>query len=198
MSPRTQKARRIVFTGGPGGGKSTSAELMRRELGERIVLVPEAATMLYGGGFPRYEDHQAMIATQRAIYAVQKNIEDVQQAQFPDRILLCDRGTCDGAAYWPGEDIENFFNTMATDIEKEMARYDAVVFFESAAVGDLPILECGNPTRNESNKTAVALDTKLKKIWSQHPRFYHIPHQTSFFKKISMALDSVQQIMTSF
>lgn len=190
--------RRIVLTGGPGGGKSTSAELIRREVGERIVLVPEAATMLYSGGFPRYDDLEARVATQKAIYAVQRNIEDVQKAQFPERVLLCDRGTLDGAAYWPKDLHEDFFQVMKSSPEAELDRYDAVVFFESAAVGDFNIIECGNPTRTESNKRAVELDTKLREIWGKHHHFYHIPHQTSFFKKIEMALQAVKEILTKF
>ena len=42
---------RIVLTGGPGGGKTTAADLFRREIGDRVVLVPEAATILFQGGF---------------------------------------------------------------------------------------------------------------------------------------------------
>ena len=44
---------RIVLTGGPGGGKTTAADLFRREIGDKIVIVPETATMLFMGGFPR-------------------------------------------------------------------------------------------------------------------------------------------------
>ena len=44
---------RIVLTGGPGGGKTTAADLVRREIGERVVLFPEAATMIFMGGVPR-------------------------------------------------------------------------------------------------------------------------------------------------
>ena len=49
---KAQKACRIVLTGGPGGGKTTAADLFRREIGENIVIVPEAATMMFSGGFP--------------------------------------------------------------------------------------------------------------------------------------------------
>ena len=31
---------RIVLTGGPGGGKTTAADLFRREIGEKVVIVP--------------------------------------------------------------------------------------------------------------------------------------------------------------
>jgi broad-specificity NMP kinase len=53
-----------VVTGGPGGGKTTAADLFRRELGERVVVVPEAATLLFMGGFPRSNDAQARKAAQ--------------------------------------------------------------------------------------------------------------------------------------
>ncbi|MDB4538236.1 AAA family ATPase [Akkermansiaceae bacterium] len=49
----TQTRRRIVITGGPGGGKTTAADFFRREIGEQVLIVPEAATILFSGGFPR-------------------------------------------------------------------------------------------------------------------------------------------------
>ena len=66
---------RIVLTGGPGGGKSTAGDLFRREMGDRVVLVPEAATMVFSGGFPRVTQAGAAHAAQRAIYHVQIHLE---------------------------------------------------------------------------------------------------------------------------
>ncbi|MEJ6581357.1 MAG: AAA family ATPase [Akkermansiaceae bacterium] len=43
----TQKRRRVVVTGGPGGGKTTALDFFRREIGAQIVIVPEAATMIF-------------------------------------------------------------------------------------------------------------------------------------------------------
>ena len=184
---------RIVLTGGPGGGKTTAGDLFRREMGERVVFVPEAATMIFTGGFPRVRVPGAVHAAQRAIYHVQRNLEDVQAATYPDRVLLCDRGTIDGAAYWPG-DPHHFFEDLDTSMETELRRYDAVIFFESAAVGGMGI-EGGNPIRNESQQQAVELDTKLRRLWMQHPRFFLVPHNPSFFKKISFALAVLEGIV---
>jgi predicted ATPase len=107
---------RIVLTGGPGGGKTTAADLFRRELGERVVVVPESATILFAGGFPRSREVDAQRAVQEAIFHVQRKLENVQSALFRDRILLCDRGTIDGAAYWPEGD-HDFFTAMGTTFE---------------------------------------------------------------------------------
>lgn len=188
-----KKCCRIVLTGGPGGGKTTAADLYRREIGEDVVIVPEAATILYGGGFPRVGDVEVRRATQRAIYHVQLNLEDAQAAHYSSRILLCDRGTIDGAAYWPGP-TEEFFSHLGTTLEKELLRYDAVIFFETAAVGGIAI-EGGNPTRIESNEQAVVLDRTLKDMWSKHPNFVFVPHHASFIKKVNIGLESLAQIV---
>lgn len=184
---------RIVVTGGPGGGKTTAADLFRREIGEQVVVVPEAATLLFAGGFPRHDTDGARAAAQRAIYHVQRNLEDVQAAAFPDRILLCDRGTPDGGAYWPG-DPDAFFRSVGSSLEAELARYDAVIFFETAAVGGMSI-EGGNPTRLESNAEAVALDARLRAVWERHPRFVLVPHNPSFFRKITIGLAALEGIV---
>lgn len=184
---------RIVLTGGPGGGKTTAADLFRREIGERVVVVPEAATLLFAGGFPRSEEPHARRSVQCAIYHVQRHLEDVQSALYPDRILLCDRGTLDGAAYWP-DDPAGFYRAVASSEEQELARYDAVIFFESAAVGGIAI-EGGNPTRIESNEQAVELDRRLRAMWSKHPRMVVVPHNPSFVKKIMFGLALLESMV---
>lgn len=186
---------RVVLTGGPGGGKTTAADLFRREIGDKVVIVPESATMLFGGGFPRAQDSEARRATQRAIFHVQRSLEEVRTFEYPGRLLLCDRGTVDGAAYWPADgDEQDFFKAVGTTHEAELARYDAVIFFETAARGDLSI-EGGNPTRVESNAAAVELDQRLFGLWRNHPRFVFVPHNPSFFKKITFGLASLESIV---
>lgn len=181
-----KKCCRIVLTGGPGGGKTTAADLYRREIGEDVIVVPEAATMLYLGGFPRAGEVEVRRATQRAIFHVQTNLEDVQAAHYQSRVLLCDRGTIDGAAYWPGPP-EEFFSHLGTTHEAELKRYDAVIFFETAAVGGMKI-EGGNPARIESNEEAIKLDATLRSLWSKHPQFVFVPNDPSFIRKVNLGL----------
>lgn len=185
---------RIVLTGGPGGGKTTAADLFRREIGERVVIVPEAATILFQGGFPRSREPHASRFAQTTIFHVQRNLEDVQAALYPGRTLLCDRGTVDGAAYWPSTP-HDYFNAVGTTLETELRRYDAVIFFETAAVGGASI-EGGNPIRNESLDEAVKLDGRLRALWARHPRFILVPNNRSFFKKISIGLAALESIVS--
>ncbi|MEM7433607.1 MAG: AAA family ATPase [Myxococcota bacterium] len=196
MTPTAEHRCRIVLTGGPGGGKTTAADLFRREIGDRVVVVPETATMLFAGGFPRTATPTALAATQRAIFHTQRALEDVQSSLYPGRVLLCDRGTIDGAAYWPEDEPLGFFETLGTSLETQLARYDAVLFFESAAVGDIEI-EGGNPTRTEDNTEARRLDVRLRGLWSKHPRFRFIPHSQSFFDKLQQGLLELKGIVAA-
>lgn len=185
---------RVVVTGGPGGGKTTAADLFRREIGSKVVLVPEAATLMFSSGFPRSHDEASVKIIQRTIYQVQMQMEALYAVQNPGCILLCDRGTVDGAAYWPHDHPHEFFHAQGTTLKEELARYDAVLFFESAAVGGM-MIKGGNPVRDETGAEAVALDARLRDIWSQHPRFVLVPHNTSFFKKISSGLAAMESIV---
>ncbi len=185
--------KRIVITGGPGGGKTTAADLFRREIGESVVVVPETATILFAGGFPRYTDAPSLRSVQTAIFHLQRNLEDVQSQHYPDRLLLCDRGTVDGAAYWPDEPAD-FFAAMSSCLEEELLRYQAVIFMETAGTGGLSI-EGGNPQRVETLSEACQLDLRLRSLWSQHPRYLFIPHQMSFIAKIQSALHALTQLI---
>ncbi len=186
---------RIVLTGGPGGGKTTAADLFRRELGDVVTGVPEAATILFAGGFPRLDERLARENTQRTIYYVQRGLESVCSASTEASILLCDRGTVDGAAYWP-ESGGAFFDAVGTTHEEELRRYYAVVFFESAAVGGFD-QRSGNPIRNESLNEAARLDTRLREVWAKHPRFVFVGHRASFFDKLTAGLHALREITTA-
>ena len=112
---------------------------------------------------------------------------------YPEGILRGDRGTVDGAAYWPTEQ-RDFFTDVGSTLEAELDRYDAVLFFESAAMGGISI-EGGNPTRIESQHDAVRLDKRLRAIWARHPRVFLIPHSASFVKKILFALAVLESVV---
>ena len=190
-----QSPLRIVLTGGPGGGKTTAADMFSREIGDRLTLVPESATILFAGGFPRVAESDAQRSVQRAIFEVQRSLEDVQAKLFPDRILLCDRGTVDGAAYWP-DGADGFFEAMGSTHATEMARYDVVLFFETAAAGGMSF-RSGNRYRTETDTEAIALEQRLRALWSPHPHFHLVPHNPSFLRKITVGLSILESVVAS-
>ena len=187
---------KIVLTGGPGGGKTTALDLFRREFVNEIVVVPESATMIFGGGIHRSEDKDVIMATQKTIFQLQKNLEIIQNKIHPDRLILCDRGTLDGLAYWPGEK-EDYFSVVGSDFETEIYEYDAVIFFETAAASKKPI-SSNNPIRTENEKQAIILDQKLQTIWSQHPNYHFVGSNESFIEKINFGINTIKCVIEKY
>lgn len=184
--------RRIVLTGGPGGGKSTIASFLAREFDRDVWVLPEAATLLYRGGMPRGKSDMGVQVAQRAIFSVQRSLEQAFGLQHPERLQLCDRGTVDGAAYWPdGHDA--FFRMMGTSHELELSRYDAVIFLHTAAT--LPGGYERDQVRTEERDLAVELDERMYELWSPHPRLVSVRSTESFHAKLEIVVDAVRQLV---
>jgi predicted ATPase len=173
---------RVVLTGGPGAGKTAVLEVMRRSTCPHILVLPEAAGIVFGGGFPRSTTPHIRRAAQRAIFRVQRELEatatDGQHA-----IVLCDRGTVDGVAYWPGED--DFWQQFDTTSDQELARYQAVIHLRVPTEHDYTR---SNPLRIESAVEASAIDLQIASTWSRHPRYFQVPASQDFLDKIATAV----------
>lgn len=66
--------RRVVMTGGPGAGKSAVLELVKQSFCKHVMVLPEAAGIVFGGGFPRRPDVTSSQSAQRAIFFVQREL----------------------------------------------------------------------------------------------------------------------------
>jgi hypothetical protein len=105
--------------------------------------------------------------------------------------IVCDRGSLDSVAYWPGEGSE-FFSSLETTLEKQIARYDWVIHLDTA---DHDSFDTTNPVRTESHKEALELNEKIKQAWERHPRRIVIPHEAEFLLKIAKAKSVIEKIM---
>jgi hypothetical protein len=150
-----------------------------------VTVLPEAAGIVFGGGFPRHSDAECRRAAQRAIYHVQRQLE-ITGDSHNAAIVLCDRGTLDGLAYWPGG-LDDFWTTLGTDRERELARYDAVIHLRT------PTAELGynhqNPLRTESAARAAEVDRLILQAWEGHPTRWLIESSADFLDKVARALD---------
>lgn len=185
------KTIKITVTGGPSGGKTTLIEALQKELGKMVSVVPESASILYRGGFPRLKSHRALIHTQKAIYYTQKELEDLIYFEHMPRLLVCDRGSMDALAYWP-EGAESFFKLIHSTPEKEYARYDWVVHLDTASNGDYDTM---NPIRTESFSEAQTLNQRILDAWGQHPRRIRINQKKDFLSKMTTAHGVIQAIL---
>lgn len=180
--------RRIVLTGGPGAGKTAVLEMVRQSLCDHVHVLPEAASIVFGGGFPRHGDPTCRRAAQRAIFHVQRELEITGEAHNA-AIVLCDRGTLDGLAYWP-DPVEDFWEATGTTLETELALYDCVVHLRT------PKGEHGynhvNPVRTESARDAAEIDARILQVWNGHPRRFVIEATGEFLDKATRAVKILQ------
>jgi thymidylate kinase len=191
-----KQSKKIVLTGGPGAGKSTLAEVLGHSFRNSVVVLPEAASLLFKGGFPRWSESKPKRALQRAIYTTQIELESAYAAKYPDKILILDRATLDGAAYWP-DGAEEFYKELKTDIVTECARYDYVVYLDSAAKEEYHSNLYKNPARIENWEEAHQLDIRTKTLWAHHPKFRCVKSQITFDAKIEEVLSLVGSIVNS-
>jgi predicted ATPase len=183
--------RRVVLTGGPGAGKTAVLELIRQSFCAHVKVLPEAAGVVFGGGFPREDDPECKRAAQRAIFYVQRELEAAGDSHNPT-IVLCDRGTLDGLAYWPGS-ADEFYTSVRTTVSEELARYNAVIHLRT------PVLEHGynhqNPLRTESATAAAEIDAHILRAWEMHPRRFVVESSVSFLDKAARAIDILRDEM---
>lgn len=176
--------KRIVLTGGPGAGKTAVLELIRHTACKHVHVLPETAGMLFSGGFPR----SARRPAQRAIYFVQRELEaTVSEASA----VICDRGTVDGAAYWPGPD--DFFAEIGSSLAAELARYDAVIHLRTPPATNG--YNHQNPLRLETPEEAMAIDQRIAAVWAKHENRIEIPPTADFITKASAALTAIDGLI---
>jgi predicted ATPase len=180
-------SRRIVLTGGPGAGKTAVLEMMKKTLCKHVVVVPEAAGVVFGGGFPRSHHMEVQRASQRAIFFMQRELEAASMVDNVS-IALCDRGTVDGFAYWPGPD--DLWSAVGTTLDEQYARYYAVIHLRT------PQFDRGynhqNPLRIESAVEAAAIDARIQEAWAGHPRRFEVPASDDFIAKVARVVELVR------
>jgi predicted ATPase len=177
----------LVLTGGPGAGKTAVLEIVRRAFCEHVAVLPEAASIIYGGGFPRTLDAPTRRASQRCMYRVQVELERLTREKRAFGVALCDRGTLDGLAYWPGSETE-YWEELQTTRQAELARYAAVIHLRTPSAG----YDHRNPLRIESAEEAAALDARIARAWDGHARRVFVDSAEDFLEKVARAVTLVR------
>lgn len=186
------EAKLIVLTGGPGAGKTAVLEASRKLLCEHVAILPEAAGIVFGGGFWRLESKSSQQAAQRAIFHIQNEMETLVKGESRWGIGLCDRGTIDGLAYWTGSE-EEFWTTFNTTKEKEFARYSAVIHLRTPSTDKGYNFQ--NPIRIETSQEAQRIDERIHEVWREHPCYRMISSTDSFLEKIDHAFSRIRSLV---
>lgn len=193
------QVRKIVLTGGPGSGKTVISCALAERYPGAIVRVPEAATQVYEAAQTRWDklDEEGRRNVQRRIYHLQLEQEDRLAAENPGKLLLLDRGSVDGAAYWPAGPAD-YWRDLGTTAQAELSRYAAVIWMQSTAAIGLYDGDLSNPCRYEDANAAMACGEALRALWVGHQRFVAIEAFEFLEQKIAAVWRVVDAILAEW
>ncbi len=180
--------RRIVLTGGPGAGKTAISSAIALCEPELFVRVPEAASQVYTALGTRWDrlEPGGRREVQRRIFRLQRDQEEQLAGENPGKALLLDRGTIDGAAYWP-DGADAYWQDLGTTYDSQLARYDQVLCLQTSAALGLYDGDGSNPCRFEDADAAVANGELLAQLWSGHLNVRFVPAFNRFEDKVAAA-----------
>ena len=149
---------RILLTGGPCAGKTTSLAKMQSifdNKGYRVYCVPEAATlMMKGGAILALDNHSwdFKVQMQTSLFKAQKALEDIftevanneSKETGKPAVIFCDRGVLDGSAYVSEELWSQIMDEQHFEENIRDKRYDAVIHMVTAAEGAEEFYDYGN------------------------------------------------------
>lgn len=190
-----RKLTKIVFTGAPSSGKSSTLEALAKRKDPELLLVPESAAILLNGGFPPPDvnDLKQVASFQRTIVQVQRELEEIFAKKYPAaKYMIMDRSLLDAPAFWP-PGPSDYFKTFKVDAKKEWESYDWVLFFELPAKEHYGGKHKG---RFHSYEESLAVAKKQRDFWAKHPRLLSVPAQESVEKKIRVAVGMIDDILS--
>lgn len=181
LSEPKRRFYKVVLTGGPCGGKTTGQDRLRtffEGLGWKVYTVPEAATVLLGGGVKfqeltttqAYQFQKDLLLTLLRIESVFFNQASLSTAEHI--LIICDRGALDPSAYVDRKGWQRLLDELNLDIfSLREERYDQIVHMTTAADGATEYYTLANNlTRKESVDQAIEQDRLTRNAWLGHPR----------------------------
>lgn len=199
------KIYKIVLSGGPGGGKSTSMSRIEQTLsarGYKVLIIPESATELIINGIIPC-DKLSLDTFQEIVLDKQLSKETlydkISSYYNEDIIILLDRGIPDQLAYISKEKFEQMLEKRNLDLSKATDRYDLVLHLVTAADGASENYEwaggtkCNNKARSESPIEAIEKDKMTLNGWmlAGCKKLKVIDNSSDFNNKIDRVLSEV-------
>ena len=182
--------KKIVLTGGPSAGKSSSLEFVRKyysELGYKVYIVSETATDLMNSGIIPNQTNLSLLEFQDIIFKYQLFKENlvlniVNNNNFLNNIIIFDRGILDNKAYIKDEEFEMILKKYNYSENDLLARYDLIIHLETGAKSNYYRID-NNSCRKENVDLAIKLDNLTYKAWHNHNNLVKIECYDNFYNK---------------
>eukprot|EP00729_Bicosta_minor_P008819 gene8819-10922_t len=199
---------KVVLTGGPCGGKSSSLAHITKAMaskGVAVYSVPEIPTILITGGcaYPGLEGGDQLFHFETAILQAQLQLESsfemVAKSTGKPSILLMDRALMDVAAYLPEAQWKDIVGRNGWTEEQFTGRYDLVLHLVTAADGAEEFYTtANNSARTETVAEAVVLDKKVRSCWDAHSNRVVVPNAEGGFEaKMAAATAAVEALVAA-
>ena len=188
---------KIVFTGGPGGGKSHALKRIKpmlEELGITVYTISESAEEIITNGFDR---HTSLYEFQKAIALRQLANEEKLEKTAPKRenaVIICDRGLMDCRVYLDDDDFNKIKRELNLSVTDMRDRYDAVFHLNSTSVDSNLDYKTGK-VRVESRDEAGEINKRSLFSWCGNPHYRFIPNCESFDEKLSILFREIKAFL---
>lgn len=156
---------KIVLTGGPCSGKTTSLEYLSKKLiddGYSVDIIDETADSLFKLGYiPNV--NISVFDFQNLLFKIQVLKEYISEGK--SKIMLCDRGLLDGKAYIDKDDFDKILDSNKINEKIILNTYDGALYFRSISYEYPEIFT--KKRIYESPATGIYRDKLCKDIWSE-------------------------------
>lgn len=199
---------KIVLTGGPCAGKTTTITKLEEHLNERgyhVLVLNECATEMIKAGIRPFGDNKA------TVYDFENEILNLQlykekrYLDFLDKysddtkiVILCDRGAVDIKAYLGEVDYNRMLEENHLNNDDLLNQYDLVIHMITvAAETENKYSNASNKARFEEAKEAIDLDKRTNEAWSKHKNLKVAPVCNLLEEKINIVIDYVDELLDS-
>ena len=197
---------KIVLTGGPCAGKTTTISRIEEHLvkkGYHVLVLNECATETIKEGIRPFGDYAV------SVYDFENEILNLQlfkEKRFKDFlknyndddkiVILYDRGAVDIKAYLGEEDYNKMLEENNLKNEDLINEYDLVIHMITVAADmEQRYSNSNNKARFEDSQEAIDLDKRTSDAWKLHPNLKVVPVCEFLEDKIQMAINYVDELL---
>lgn len=194
--------KKIVLTGGPGSGKTTVIESIKKNFGGKykVIVIDETASYLINMGLRPFGDNPIdMVDFQELVLKTQlakEEIIDRAVELLPDEdvIIIYDRGLLDNCAYITPEEFQEVLGRLDKKhtINEFLERYDLVINLVSRE--DFYTTD-NNPARSEAVEEALKLGSKTLEAWVGHGNIKIVSPKDDIDEKINEVLNHINELL---